>query len=128
MLNYMSELVFKANSLIELVDPNDSVKLMEMSINRNDIMCKSSFKVDCLVEKSKLVVVKCDRLYLMIPLTVTKVETRLRNVFINLRPKLDGLTRYMQFYLQQHASVNERLEAAKSQASVKSSKVAADDA
>lgn len=40
MLNYMSELVFKANSLIELVDPNDSVKLMEMSINRNDIMRK----------------------------------------------------------------------------------------
>lgn len=80
------------------------------------------------MEKSKLVVVKCDRLYLVIPLTVTKVETRLRNVFINLRPKLDGLTRYMQFYLQQHASVQERLDAAKPQASVKSSKVAADDA
>ena len=105
----MSELVFKANSLIELVDPNDSVKLMEMSINRNDIMRKP-FKIHlCAVDKSKLVVVKCDRLYLVIPLTVTKVETRLRNVFINLRPKLDGLMRYMQFYLQQHSSVQERL-------------------
>lgn len=72
-------------------------------------------------------VVKCDRLYLVIPLTVTKVETRLRNVFINLRPKLDGLTRFMQFYLQQHASVQERVEAAKLTPSVKSSKVAADN-
>lgn len=38
----MLELVYKANLMIDLVNPNnnDSVKIIEMSINRNDIMCK----------------------------------------------------------------------------------------
>ena len=52
-----------------------------------------------IVDKSKLMVIKVDRLFMIIPLTVTKVETRLRNVFINAKPKLDGLARFMQFYL-----------------------------
>ena len=58
-----------------------------------------------LVDKSKLIVLAVDGLYLVIPLTVTKVETRLRNVFINLKPKLDGLARFMQFYITAHNRV-----------------------
>ena len=36
----MIELVYKSNQLIDIINPNDSMKVMEMSINRNDIMCK----------------------------------------------------------------------------------------
>lgn len=38
------------------------------------------------------------------PLTITKVETKLRNVFINEKPKLEGLARFMEFYLTTFAS------------------------
>lgn len=52
-----------------------------------------------IVDKSKLIILKVDKLFLIIPLTVTKVETRLRNVIINGKPKFEGLSRFMQFYL-----------------------------
>jgi hypothetical protein len=90
LLNQMLELVFKANALIEIISPTDSVKLIEMAINRKDIM----------LDKSRLVVLRVDKMFLVIPLTITKVETRLRNVLINGKPKFDGLSRFMQFYLQ----------------------------
>ena len=47
---------------------------------------------------------KVDKLFLVIPLTITKVETRLRNVLINAKPKFDGLARFMQFYLSNFVS------------------------
>ncbi len=40
LLNQMLELVYKSNQLIDIINPSDSLKIMEMSINRNDIMCK----------------------------------------------------------------------------------------
>ena len=89
LLNSMLELLYKANALMELISPTDSVKLLEMAINRNDIM----------LDKSRLVVMRVDKMFLVIPLTITKVETRLRNVLINGKPKFDGLSRFMQFYL-----------------------------
>lgn len=72
-----------------------------MSLNRNDVMCKIfifHFKL-YLVDKSKLIVIKLNRLYLVIPLTITKVEVRIRNVIINERNKFDGLSRFMEFYI-----------------------------
>jgi len=53
-----------------------------------------------IVDKSKLILLKADKLYIVIPLTITKVETKLRNVFINATPKINGLSRFMQFYLE----------------------------
>lgn len=85
----MLELLYKANALIEVISSSDSVKLIEMAINRNDIM----------LDKSRLVVMRINKMFLIIPLTITKVETRLRNVLINGKPKFDGLSRFMQFYL-----------------------------
>jgi hypothetical protein len=61
------------------------MKLLEMSINKTDIM----------LDKSKLVILRIDRLFLVIPLTMTKIEIKLRNVLINEKPKLDGLARFM---------------------------------
>ncbi|CDW73956.1 UNKNOWN [Stylonychia lemnae] len=94
LIKFMLELIYKCNSLIDLINPNDSIKMMEMSINKQDIM----------LDKSKLVIIKLDKLFLVIPLTITKVETKLRNVFINQRPKMDGLARFMEFYLKTFSS------------------------
>lgn len=41
----MLELIYKANAMIELINPTDSLKILEMTINKNDIMRKKSFKL-----------------------------------------------------------------------------------
>jgi hypothetical protein len=51
-----------------------------------------------------MVILKVDKLYVVIPMTITKVETKLRNVFINEKPKFDGLARFMSFYLSTFTS------------------------
>ena len=94
LLNQMLELVMKSSAMLDLVNPGDGLKIMEMSLNRNDIM----------LDKSKLLLLKVDKLFIVIPLTLTKVETRLRNVIINGKPKFDGLSRFLQFYLQTFVS------------------------
>lgn len=94
LINYLLELVFKANAILDLVTPFDSLKLFEMSINKTDIM----------LDKSKLVVLRVDKLFLVIPLTMTKIEVKLRNVLINEKSKLDGLARFMHFYLNNFTS------------------------
>ena len=60
--------------------------------------------MSCIVDKSKVVVIKLDRLFMVIPLTITKVEVKLRNVLINEKPMMDGLARFMNFYLNNFTS------------------------
>jgi len=94
LINFLLELIIKANTLLDLAAPGDSLKLFEMSINKNDI----------LLEKSKLAIVKVERLYLAIPLTMAKIEVKMRNIVINEKPKLEGLVRFIHFYLQNFKS------------------------
>ena len=75
----------KSSAMLDLVNPGEGIKMMEMALNRNDIM----------LDKRKLVLIKVDKLFIVIPLTLTKVETRLRNVIINGKPRFDGLSRFM---------------------------------
>lgn len=42
MLNSMLELIYKANEMIDLLNPSDQLKVMEMAINHNDVMRKRS--------------------------------------------------------------------------------------
>lgn len=67
----------------------DQVQSIEMSLNKEDIM----------LDKSKLVIVRLHKLYVVIPFTITKIEIRVRNVLINIRPKLAGIAAFVQFYL-----------------------------
>ncbi len=46
LINYMLELIFKSNAMLDLIDTSDDMKMMEMSINKNDIMCKYSHMVE----------------------------------------------------------------------------------
>ena len=105
-INYMLELIYKSNAILDLINPTDSLKLMEMSINKNDIMRKSNYQcfTFIIVDKSKLVIIKLDKMYLVIPMTITKVETKLRNVLINEKPKMEGLARFLNFYLNTFVS------------------------
>ena len=100
LLNFVLELIYKSNSLIDIIDSNDELRFIEMSINRTDILCKNTkFNSMFVVDKSKLIIIRLDKLYFVLPLTITKVETKLRNVIINEKPKLEGLAKFMEFYL-----------------------------
>lgn len=46
LINYMLELIYKSNALLDMIDPTDDLRLMEMSINKNDIMCKLNIMLD----------------------------------------------------------------------------------
>ncbi len=69
----------------------DELKILEMSLNKNDI----------LLDKSKLVVLKLKRLFVVIPFTMSKIEVRVRNVMINERQKMEGIANFVEFYLAQ---------------------------
>lgn len=52
------------------------------------------------VDKSKLVILKLRKLYIVLPFTMAKIEVRVRNVMINQRKKMEGIERFVEFYLQ----------------------------
>lgn len=56
-----------------------------MSLNREDII----------LDKSKVVIMRLDKMYVVIPFTITKIEVRTRNIIINQRKKIEGLARYI---------------------------------
>ena len=67
----------------------DNLKYIEMQLNKNDM----------LLEKAKLVCIKLDKIFLIVPYTISKIEQRMRNVMINNRNILDGISHFMNFYL-----------------------------
>jgi len=74
---------------------------LEMSLNKNEVLSKLVYSIEILVEKTKLVVLRLMRLYIMIPFTLAKIEVRVRNVMLNQRQKMEGIARFAEFYLQQ---------------------------
>jgi hypothetical protein len=53
------------------------------------------------VDKSKLVILKLKKLYIVLPFTMAKIEVRVRNVMLNQRKKMEGIEKFVDFYLQQ---------------------------
>jgi len=51
------------------------------------------------VDKSKLVILKLGKLYIVIPFTMAKIEVRVRNVMINQRHKMEGISIFVELYL-----------------------------
>ena len=82
-MNNMMELVVKSSNLLSVCGaqarPADQLKILEMSLN----------KEEKLLDKTKLVIVKFEKLYLVIPFTITKLEVRVRNLIINSRLKFE---------------------------------------
>lgn len=53
------------------------------------------------MDKSKLVILKLKKLYVVLPFSMAKIEVRVRNVMINQRKKMEGIERFIDFYLRQ---------------------------
>ena len=60
-----------------------------------------------MLEKTKLVIVKLEKLYVVIPFTLTKLEVRVRNLVINSRPKFEQITKFIQIFLKAHEEQQE---------------------
>jgi len=67
----------------------DVLKYIEMQLNKRNM----------LLEKAKIVCLKLDRIFLIVPYTISKIELRFRNILINNRQVLDGISHFMSFYL-----------------------------
>jgi hypothetical protein len=48
-----------------------------------------------MLDKSKVVIIRLHKLYMTIPFTVSKIEVRVRNILINVRPKLAGIASFV---------------------------------
>ena len=70
-------------------DKTDKLKYIEMQLNM----------FDQILEKAKVVVIKLDKVFIVIPYTVSKIELRMRNILINNRTVLAGISHFMNFYL-----------------------------
>jgi hypothetical protein len=47
----------------------------------------------------KIIVVKLDKIFIMIPYTISKIEIRMRSILINNKNVMDGISHFMSFYL-----------------------------
>ena len=63
---------------------------MEMSLNKADLM----------LDKSKMLILKLEDIYVVVPFTVAKIEVRMRNMIINMRPKFEAISRFTKIYLE----------------------------
>ena len=65
------------------------MKILEMSLSRADI----------LLDKSKMLILKLENIYVIVPFTIAKIEVRMRNMIINMRPKFEAISRFTKTYL-----------------------------
>jgi hypothetical protein len=47
----------------------------------------------------KIIVVKLDKIFILIPYTISKIEIRMRSILINNKNIMDGISHFMNFYL-----------------------------
>ena len=67
----------------------DKLKYIEMQLNKKDM----------LLDKAKMICLRLDKIFLIVPYTVSKIEIRMRNILVNNRQLLDGISHFMSFYL-----------------------------
>ena len=96
--NQMIEIVSKAGNLLSSVGalgrPVDNMKILEMSMNNNDI----------LLDKSRMLIMKLEKIFVIVPFTIAKIEIRTRNLIINMRPKFEAIQRFAELYLELYAT------------------------
>lgn len=79
----------KNNYIYDGEPPVDQLKYIEMQLN----------KKNSILDKAKMVCLKLDKIFLILPYTSSKIEIRMRNIMINNRNLLDGISHFMNFYL-----------------------------
>ena len=68
---------------------SDKLKYIEMQLNKKDM----------LLEKAKIICLKLDKVFMIVPYTISKIEIRMRNILISNKHILDGISHFMNFYL-----------------------------
>lgn len=66
------------------------MNILEMSLNKADLM----------LDKSKMLILKLEDIYVVVPFTVARIEVRMRNMIINMRPKFEAISRFTKIYLE----------------------------
>lgn len=56
-------------------------------------------KTHSILDKGKMICIKLDKLFLIMPYTYSKIEIRMRTLIMNNRHLLDGLAHFMNFYI-----------------------------
>lgn len=56
-----------------------------------------------MLDKSKMLIIKLDKIYVIVPFTIAKIEVRMRNMIINMRPKFEAISRFTSVYLDVYA-------------------------
>ena len=75
----------KSNYVYKKEPYPDNLRYIEMQLN----------KKESLLEKAKLVCVKIDKIFVVVPYTISKIEIRMRNLIINNRDLLEGISHFM---------------------------------
>lgn len=79
----------KANKVTIQQPYVDKIKYIEMQLNKDN----------SILEKMKIIVVKLDTIFILIPYTISKIEIRMRSILINNKNVMDGISHFMNFYL-----------------------------
>ena len=51
------------------------------------------------MDKAKMVCLKLDKMFIIIPYTYSKIEIRMRNILLNNRQTLNAISHFMSFYM-----------------------------
>ena len=56
-------------------------------------------KRNMLLDKAKMVCIKLNKVFVIMPYTVSKIELRMRNIIMNNKNLLEGISHFMSFYI-----------------------------
>ena len=94
LIKHLMGLVVKSSALLSSVGmfamPKEDMQLLEFSLNKDEAM----------MEKSKMCLFRIGMLYVIVPFKLMKIEVRTRNVFMNIRPKFEALSKFVGLYLE----------------------------
>ena len=102
LIKHLMELVVKSSVLLSSTGmfamPKEDMQLLEFSLNRDSSM----------MEKSKMCLFRIGMIYVIVPFKLTKIEVRTRNVFMNIRPRFEAISKFVGLYLQAFQEQDEK--------------------
>ena len=102
LIKHLMELVVKSSVLLSSTGmfamPKEDMRILEFSLNRDSAM----------MEKSKMCLFRIGMIYVIVPFKLTKIEVRTRNVFMNIRPRFEAISKFVGLYLQAFQEQDEK--------------------
>ena len=102
LIKHLMELVVKSSVLLSSTGmfamPKEDMRILEFSLNRDSAM----------MEKSKMCLFRIGMIYVIVPFKLTKIEVRTRNVFMNIRPRFEAISKFVGLYLEAFQEQDEK--------------------